>query len=236
MMLNKRIRVENTGLYDLGPDALDDDLKQAVLRCIESQMLAASEQIHAFVADPTALEKVSESALAATLEQKRNVHGIASDRSISNVISFGAAHIEGAVIDDGVKKERLEVDRRMGLKLEDLFDTVRPLSVTSSGHFWYPKGSYMSWHTNSKVPGWRIYINYAEEEGRSFFRYQDPHSGNICTLNDKHWNVRVFRIMADQPFWHCVYSDTNRFSLGYMIKPDTPHRSMLTRIRKKLKL
>lgn len=54
MMLNKRIRVENTGLYDLGPDALDDDLKQAVLRCIESQMLAASEQIHAFVADPTA--------------------------------------------------------------------------------------------------------------------------------------------------------------------------------------
>ena len=38
--------------------------------------------------------------------------------------------------------------------------------------------------------------------------------------------VRLFAIRADKPFWHAIYSETNRFSLGYIIYP----HSLLTLI------
>ena len=103
----------------------------------------------------------------------------------------------------------------------------------SSGHFWYPKGSYMGWHTNSRAPGWRIYINFAEEPDKSFFRYRDPETGEIITSWDNQWNLRVFRITARKPIWHCVHSDTNRFSLGYMLK--LPEQRGLAGLATKLK-
>lgn len=87
----------------------------------------------------------------------------------------------------------------------------------NSGHLWYPKGSHMGWHTNGLAPGWRIFINYAEEPGKSFFRYRDPATGEIITAWDKQWNLRVLRITRRNPLWHCVYADTNRFSLGWMV-------------------
>ena len=36
---------------------------------------------------------------------------------------------------------------------------------------------------------------------------------------DKKWNFRFFHIAPEKPFWHAVYSETNRFSFGYMIRP-----------------
>ncbi|MFT6890322.1 MAG: hypothetical protein ACJASY_002370 [Halioglobus sp.] len=234
--MDTKIRFDDTGLSDLGADFIDDDLKQTIIRCIDAQKLAAAEKISRFIAEPKALEKVSGTALNAILEQKRNIHGIATDSSIANGISFGSAHIDGAIIDESVEKEKANVDLKIARKLKDIFVTDSELQVVNSGHFWYPEESYMSWHTNSKVPGWRVYVNYAEEEGESFFRYQDPGSKEIVTLEDKHWNVRVFKITDEQPFWHCVYSNTNRFSLGYMVKVKSPPQSLLSRIKGKLRL
>jgi hypothetical protein len=77
----------------------------------------------------------------------------------------------------------------------------------------------MAWHTNSGAPGWRLYVTYAEEPGKSFFRYRYPDTHEIITSVDDEWNVRLFTIRADKPFWHAIYSETNRFSLGYMIYP-----------------
>ena len=62
-----------------------------------------------------------------------------------------------------------------------------------------------------------MYVNYAEEPGRSFFRYRDPDTGKIETSIDREWNFRLFQITPEKPLWHAVYSDTNRFSLGYMV-------------------
>ena len=75
----------------------------------------------------------------------------------------------------------------------------------------------MGWHTNSRVPGWRMYLNYAQVPGKSFFRYRDPDTHEVITAWDKQWNFRLFRIDAANPMWHAVYSQTNRFSLGYKL-------------------
>ena len=75
----------------------------------------------------------------------------------------------------------------------------------------------MGWHTNNKAPGWRAYLTHASEPGKSFFRYRDPGSGEIVTSMDKEWDLRIFNVDPNAPFWHAVYSDTDRFSFGYRI-------------------
>ena len=88
-----------------------------------------------------------------------------------------------------------------------------------SGAFVYPPGSFVNWHTNNDAPGHRLYMAHADEIGKSFFRYLDADTGEIITDFDKPgWNFRHFIVDPRKPFWHCVYSDTTRFSLGYNIK------------------
>jgi hypothetical protein len=78
----------------------------------------------------------------------------------------------------------------------------------------------MGWHTNFKVPGWRLYITHAAEPGKSFFRYRDPENGSIVTSWDREWNFRLFKVCKEKPFWHAVYSETDRYSFGYNIRTE----------------
>lgn len=75
----------------------------------------------------------------------------------------------------------------------------------------------LGWHTNLRKPGWRFYITHSEQPGKSFFLYRDPANAKIVTALDHEWDFRLFRICPRSSFWHSVYSETNRFSLGYMI-------------------
>jgi hypothetical protein len=85
-----------------------------------------------------------------------------------------------------------------------------------SGRIWYPKNGYMGWHTNQASQGYRLYCSYAPESKKSFFRFRDPTTNEIITSWDKEgWGFRMFHITQDAPVWHCVYSETNRISLGY---------------------
>jgi hypothetical protein len=73
-----------------------------------------------------------------------------------------------------------------------------------------------------------------EEPGRSFFRYRDPETDRVVTARDDRWNVRVFRVGGEKPFWHAVYSNTHRFSFGYMLVRRSPSewlRRTLERVR-----
>lgn len=91
-----------------------------------------------------------------------------------------------------------------------------------TGKFWYPSGGYMGWHTNNAFPGYRMYISKAREACKSFFRYKDPSSGEIKTSPDEaYWQARIFRIDPARPLWHCVCSETDRFSFGcnLFVKP-----------------
>ncbi|MEM6462925.1 MAG: hypothetical protein AAF724_13510 [Pseudomonadota bacterium] len=207
-----------TGIHDIDPEIIPASLRADILDCIRAQKIAAKEEMERFEPAADAADFVSPAALETILNAGHDIHGIASDSEISNVIHFGANHLDGSVHDETVVRLRRHVDDQMGSVLKTLFKSGRRLKARPSGHFWYPPGSFMSWHTNSRTPGWRVYINYAETEGDSFFRYLQSDTGEVITLEDRHWNVRVFPVSRDTPFWHCVYSQTDRFSLGYMLQ------------------
>ena len=222
----------DTGVFDLDTSILAEDLRADARLCIAEQKSEAAGLLSSsFKPSPDALAEVSEEALVRLLDQGTDVHGISKQRSISNVIVFGAENIADSVRSATVDALRAKVDERMGKLVKSVFRGSPGLVVGSSGHFWYPPGSYMSWHTNSGVPGWRVYINYAEEEGKSFFRYRDPSTSKIVTLMDKEWNIRIFRITSASPLWHAVYSNTNRFSLGYIIYKE----SLAERVKQKVR-
>jgi hypothetical protein len=226
------INLDDVGLYDLRTDFINDELKQLCIRCIEEQKKAAREKYARFVPDSNALAELSLEKLQSLLGAKQDIHGISTNRSISNVITFGEAKVEDTIVDQEVESRRKIVDAKLSDKLQDIFTHDDKLTIVPSGHFWYPAGAYMGWHTNSRVPGWRIYINYAEESGKSFFRYKHHLTGEIVTLWDEEWNMRVFRVTGTDPLWHCVYSNTNRFSLGYMVKIPAQRSGVVAKLKK----
>ena len=74
----------------------------------------------------------------------------------------------------------------------------------------------MGWHTNCDVPGDRWYLIYNTEDKSSFFRYIDPHTGEMITKwEPKGWSINHF-IVGDKksPLWHCIYTNSNRISIG----------------------
>jgi hypothetical protein len=88
------------------------------------------------------------------------------------------------------------------------------------GDFWYPKGGFREWHTNMfDKPGWRLYIVDVDEPNRSYFRIRSPITGQIITQWDEPGTFNFFHIDPEQPMWHCIGSDTNRWSKGYVV-PD----------------
>jgi len=93
-------------------------------------------------------------------------------------------------------------------------------TVFSSGFFLYPPTGFMEWHTNSNEPGKRLYITYADEDKKSFFRYRDIQTSKIITdYDDKGLTFREFPVYNNPPYlWHAVGSNCNRYSFGYTIR------------------
>lgn len=91
------------------------------------------------------------------------------------------------------------------------------LHISASGFFVYPANhGFMSWHTNSDSPGKRIYIAYAEQDNKSFFRYYDAYNKQVITSWDAVGiNAREFHVDDQDLLWHCVYAECNRYSFGF---------------------
>lgn len=89
--------------------------------------------------------------------------------------------------------------------------------IKISGHWYYPNEGYIGWHTNCDRPSKRMYITYASENKKSFFRYLE--NGEIITCYDnKGLTLREFDIpKMPQFFWHCVGSQCDRYSFGFKI-------------------
>ena len=96
--------------------------------------------------------------------------------------------------------------------------------VYSSGHFYYPKTGYMGWHTNSNEPQKRVYLVYALEDQKSFFRYYKKDS-MVTDYDNRGLNVREFEATDKRPFfWHCVGSECDRYSFGFkLLSANEPH-------------
>ena len=87
---------------------------------------------------------------------------------------------------------------------------------------WYkgPDG-FLGWHNNRGTPrdADACFISYVETAGDSFFRYVDIDTGELVTDYDEPgWYVRSWTWDLEDPFWHCVYSNSNRISIGFQCK------------------
>ena len=84
---------------------------------------------------------------------------------------------------------------------------------------------YMGWHTNADKPGPRWYFVYNTDNNSSFTRFIDPESKEMITHNEpKGWSLNHFIIRdTTNPLWHCVYTDTKRFSLGLIPRSCLSH-------------
>jgi len=84
----------------------------------------------------------------------------------------------------------------------------------------YPPSGYMSWHTNSDDFGHNVLLTWSEN-GNGFFRYQDPITKKIVTMQDKPgWNCKVGyfgkHTEPDKLFWHCCSTDELRISVAWI--------------------
>jgi hypothetical protein len=203
--------------FELPEWSADGRLEDLMLGCVAAQKKAGEAyRRDRYRPHPHSSEEVSEEKLAQLLAARTDVHGISKDPEISNAIVFNAPNVADSVQSSDVLDARSAIDALIREKLAALFGVRRGLDVIPSGHFWYPPGGYMGWHTNSKAPGWRLYVTYSEENARSFFRYRDPDTGKIVTSPDTGLNCRLFRVDAQRLLWHAVHSETDRFSLGYL--------------------
>lgn len=92
--------------------------------------------------------------------------------------------------------------------------------IATRGHFLYPPGGFIEWHTNMyHAEGWRMYIIDVDREAESFFRYLDPISKQPITIGDFKGAVHIFYLGKEQPLWHCVKSvGAHRWSRGFLIR------------------
>jgi hypothetical protein len=89
--------------------------------------------------------------------------------------------------------------------------------VQTTGRFYYPPNGFMDWHTNSNNPGYRIYATFCKESNKSFFRYK-LNDSILTEYELQGWNFRLFEVKKINPYWHCIHSNTHRFSFGFQFK------------------
>lgn len=99
-------------------------------------------------------------------------------------------------------------------------DEMTKLGIEARGNFYYPKGGFREWHTNVHHPrGYRMYFITCPEDNKSWFNYIDPKTNKVYNLPDKNEYANIFYVYNDinKVIWHSIYSETDRFSLGFNI-------------------
>lgn len=106
--------------------------------------------------------------------------------------------------------------------IEYLEEVTGKQLIKPTGNFLYPVGGYMGWHTNSNMPGYRIYLVYSPEQYSTYFKYIDQDTKEVTVdWDDKGWTARLFKIddHPDRFFWHAVHAiHQPRISYGYWFR------------------
>lgn len=135
----------------------------------------------------------------------KNNGNIYNDKNLFNSINFKDINLIDSKFKLKINQLILEVSK---------YYKVNDLRIV--GFFLYPKNGYIGWHTDKNNKGRRSYLTWAEEDNKSFFRYYDNKKQKIVTKYDKKgWKFNSFEVKPNELFWHCVYSDTNRISIGF---------------------
>lgn len=115
------------------------------------------------------------------------------------------------------KEKRLEISKNLCSYLGARNQAV---------NVFYPEGGYMGWHNNWNASGYNILLSYSPT-GNGFFRYMDPITKEIVTMEDKPgWTCKVGYYgrgrEPDKVYYHCAGSYEPRITLGFVI----PHLEM----------
>jgi hypothetical protein len=109
-------------------------------------------------------------------------------------------------------------------QLNELKDAINQLFGSAchmQGHFYYPPGGYRTWHSNRyDRHGWRMYLIDVTQSHQSFFRLKVPSSGEILTHWDEPGMANFFLIDPGRIMWHCIASETDRWSRGFAVPDD----------------
>jgi len=178
------------------------ELKEEIRKIVEPSILKIKRNISVKHVN-NAATFVDEKALTKQKEKSESEINAARDRTNLKNFSKYLERVNSTAVDELTKI------------IKDVYPDMR---VSLSGSFVYPDTGYMGWHTNHLDPCKRVYIVYADEGKRSFFKYEED--GKIITdFDDQGLTIREFDIPSTKPyFWHCVGSTCNRFSFGFRIE------------------
>ncbi len=191
--------------------ALEDELNKVLeLRNKNDGEFVNSERLKFVVDEHYVRNRCSTQTLMEIIKTERN-----RDRALgdSSKCMFRMRHL---------RKRLTEVARQEFIN-NRLMDSEHSISISGNG--WYPKDSYMGWHTNRCTPGLRVYCNWAEEPGKSglYYYYEGHDTERRVMIDDKGWNFRVFSTSGKFPFWHSVFSHTDRVSVGFRLFKEKPN-------------
>lgn len=151
-----------------------------------------------------------------------------NDKTYEDPIDNGFAEVTrginlsqpGSRVPDSIKDIMKHLDRKLNAYFCTAFTAV---------NMYYPKDGFMGWHNNENCPGWNVIMSYTPEPHQGFFRFIDPITKEIVTLNDDEnmmngWTVKVGYYGGheeeDRQVWHCARTgNNNRITLAYVI-PD----------------
>lgn len=102
---------------------------------------------------------------------------------------------------------------------EAVAKSFKGYNLSLSGLHYYPAGSYMGWHTNSDTPALRVYITWGSgDRGMRFVI-----DGKVVTVPETSPEPTAVMFNCTpppSPLWHSVYSEGERFSIGYRLYPE----------------
>jgi hypothetical protein len=113
-----------------------------------------------------------------------------------------------------LKTKDSSIDAFVSMELPAIKTVVDLLGAKScTNAIIYSSNSIMPWHTNSDMPGLRVYYVYTAAP--SIFRYKE---GGVVTdsIDAIGWNARAFLVPTKgEPLWHTIWSPSVRFSFGF---------------------
>lgn len=97
-----------------------------------------------------------------------------------------------------------------------IVEELDKLGLEARGNFYYQKYGFREWHTNYiHQNGWRMYFISLPNGGDGWFNMIDPNTDQVVNVKDKDEHVNIFCVDEKYMLWHSIYSDTDRFSLGF---------------------
>jgi predicted ribosomally synthesized peptide with nif11-like leader len=191
------------------PESVDLDLFRAALRHDDLKWTSMSPAAPGFQARYDEIMTQHWTGTSSNEHNRRDFHLVNLDQHVDHRLY------------DGYFEAKIRTIRH----LEHVFGC----EIQFSGSMWYPPFAYRLWHTNETQPGWRMYLidfdeSIAPSDTRSFFRYMNPQTKELVTLQDRPKMLRFFKVdqRADRLFWHCIVNraDRNRWSFGFVVPDD----------------